>query len=83
MNARMNEDQGLNTATLERAAALRQTGQHEQAEALCRQLLQTSPNCAPAWHLLGLISSDAGNLTAAIAMLDKATALDTTQPAYY
>jgi tetratricopeptide (TPR) repeat protein len=79
----MDEDQDLNTATLERAAALRQTGQHDQAEKLCRQLLQASPNCAAAWHLLGLISSDAGNLSAAVAMLDKATALDATQPAYY
>jgi tetratricopeptide (TPR) repeat protein len=79
----MNEDQGLNTATLERAAKLRQSRQHGQAETLCRQVLQASPNCAAAWHLLGLISSDTGNFSAAVAMLDKATTLDAAQPAYY
>jgi hypothetical protein len=79
----MNENQGLNTATLERATALRQTGQHDQAETLCQQLLQTSPNCAAARHSIGPINSDAGNFSAAVAMLEKAAALDMAQPAYH
>ena len=42
-----------------------QAGRLPEAEALCRDILRTQPDCAPALHLLGIVTYQAGNLPSA------------------
>ncbi len=79
----MGNNQPLQSEALELAAGHRMAGRYQEAEGLCRQILQRSPDCAPAWHLLGLIRSDSGDASEAIQSLTQAVALDATQAAYF
>jgi tetratricopeptide (TPR) repeat protein len=61
---------------LARAARLHQSGQLEQARALYLQILSTDPRNAACLHLLGLEEYQAGRVSAALHMLDRAVALE-------
>ena len=52
----------------------RAAGLPGEAESLCRQVLQSFPQNAPALHLLGIIAHEVGNAPAAIELLQRATA---------
>jgi tetratricopeptide (TPR) repeat protein len=70
------------TLSLSLDQALAHAGQHLQAgrlpaaEALCRDILRARADCAPAWHLLGIIAHRTGNLTVAIDCVRRAVAAD-------
>jgi tetratricopeptide (TPR) repeat protein len=53
------------------------------AEAVCRDILQARPDCAPALHLLGVILYQANNLAAAIDAVRRATAADGSVALYH
>lgn len=55
---------------------LHRAGQLAQAERVYRQILQTNPNTAEAWHLLGLLAVQSGQPQAAVGYLERATDLD-------
>ena len=50
----------------------RAAGIRAEAESLCRQVLQSFPQDAPALHLLGIIAHEAGNTAAGIELLQRA-----------
>jgi tetratricopeptide (TPR) repeat protein len=52
----------------------RAAGQAGEAESLCRQILQSFPQNAPALHLLGIIAHESGNAPAAIELTRQAIA---------
>jgi protein O-GlcNAc transferase len=66
-------------APIDQAIALHQRGELDRAAALYRQILETSPDDADAWHLLGLIAFQAGDDTGAIDLFRRALALDDRQ----
>ena len=67
----------------DQAAALRQSGDLEQAGQLYRQILRTDPANAEAHHLLGMVTCKMGNCDAGIALIRQAIVLNPVQPAYY
>ncbi len=68
--------------TLQRAQMLAQTGQFSEADRLFREVVQTAPGLAQAWHLWGQMLMRAGNSGAALLGLQKAVGLDAGNPAY-
>ena len=64
------------------ADAQRQQGRLADAEQLCRQVLMASPGHAEAFHMLGIIAHQAGNLPAAIELVRRAIAADE-RPVHY
>src|SRR6266568_2610498 len=60
-----------------------QAGRLPEAEALCRDILRTQPDCAPALHLLGIVTYQAGNLPSAIDLVRRAIAADASKPIYH
>jgi hypothetical protein len=60
-----------------------QAGRLPAAEALCREILNAQPECAPALHLLGIVTYQAGNLPSAIGLVRRAIAADGTNAIYY
>jgi Flp pilus assembly protein TadD len=58
-------------------------GMSEQAEAVCRILLQQAPHLAIGWFLLGRMTLQRGSLTEAEAALRQAIALDREQAIYF
>src|SRR5216684_2283362 len=60
-----------------------QAGRLPEAEALCREILRAQPNCAPALHLLGIVTYQAGNLPSAIELVRRAIAADQTNPIFH
>ena len=52
----------------------REAGRLGEAENLCRQILQSFPQNAPALHLLGVIAHQVGNLSAGVEFLQQAVA---------
>jgi hypothetical protein len=50
-----------------------QAGRLAAGEALCRDILRTLPNCAPALHRLGIIFCQGGSPPSAIELLRRAT----------
>lgn len=60
-----------------------QSGRLDQAEQLYRQILQTDPNQADAWHLLGVAASQAGRHDAAADCINRAIALNPKAAAFY
>ncbi len=77
------------TLSLPLHEALALASQHQQAgrlaaaEALCRDILRAQPNCASAWHLLGIVAHQAGNATAALDCVRRAVAADGTIALYH
>jgi tetratricopeptide (TPR) repeat protein len=59
-----------------------QAGRLAAAEALCREILHTQPECAPALHLLGIVSYQTGNFPGAIELMRSAIAADGTNALY-
>jgi tetratricopeptide (TPR) repeat protein len=57
------------------AERCRNEGRLLEAEAVCRQILQTQPNVPEAEHLLGLVAHQSGKLAEAIEHLQRATRL--------
>ncbi len=70
-------------AYLEEARQHEGAGRPEQAEALCRQVLQIQPDNAEALHLLGRIATKLGRPGIAVALLRKATAKEPCVPAFH
>ncbi|HEY1930388.1 MAG TPA: sulfotransferase [Acetobacteraceae bacterium] len=64
------------TALLDTAVACHQAGQHAEAEALYRQVLQADPDDLDALNLLGVLLQDRGDLAGSIALLSHAIELD-------
>jgi predicted O-linked N-acetylglucosamine transferase (SPINDLY family) len=64
------------------ALALRhhQGGRLAEAEVLYRQILAAQPDCADAWHLLGVIAHRHGRLDLGVEWIRRALALDSTNP---
>jgi Tfp pilus assembly protein PilF len=60
---------------LNRALQSHQGGNLQQAELLCRQILQVDPQHANALHLLGVIAREAGRSDLAVDYLQKALSL--------
>ncbi len=60
-----------------------QAGRLPAAEALCREILSAQPECAPALHLLGIVTYQAGNLPGAIELVRRAIAADGTNALYH
>jgi tetratricopeptide (TPR) repeat protein len=67
----------------DQAALHEQSGDLEQAEQLCRQILRVDPANADAHHLLGLVTQRIGTREAGIALIRQAIALDPFQAAYH
>lgn len=65
------------------AFLLLQRGQLEQAEALCRSIVQEEPGHADVLHLLGLIAHQQGNPQAAVDFLTRATKAAPAQPTFH
>lgn len=61
---------------LQLAAQSLQKGELQQAESLCRQILQTAPNQPDALHLLGVVAYKAGYLNDAIGLIQQAIAVN-------
>jgi tetratricopeptide (TPR) repeat protein len=58
------------------AAQHQEAGRLPEAEQLVRQILEIRPDCAPAWHLLGLVAYGAGKPDMAIDFLGRAVKCD-------
>jgi len=59
-----------------------QHGRPEQAERLCRQILEVRPNHADALHLLGAIALQDSNMSVAVDRIEKAIRLNPANPEY-
>src|SRR5262249_12127955 len=53
------------------------------AEVMCRRVIEGEPNCADAWHLLGMIADAAGASVDAIGYIQQAIKLDATRSDFY
>src|SRR5712691_7711551 len=60
-----------------------QAGRLPAAEALCREILSAPPECAPALHLMGIVTYQTGNLPSAIELVRRAIAADGTNTLYH
>jgi tetratricopeptide (TPR) repeat protein len=54
------------------ASQHQEAGRLQQAETILRQILQAQPECAPAWHTLGLVAHSAGKTEMAAGFVEKA-----------
>jgi len=61
---------------LARAEQLLQTGRMVGAEAIAQAVLQTTPDCAPALHLIGMVHYQSGKVASAIDFVRRATRAD-------
>jgi tetratricopeptide (TPR) repeat protein len=68
---------------LNAAVKFHQGGNLVEAERLYRQILQTDPRHADAWHLSGLVAYQRGDLPAALDSIRRATQLDPLQASYH
>jgi len=68
---------------LQIAAQHQAQGQLQQSENVLRQILQAHPNCAPAYHLLGIIAHQVGKTELGVELLGKAIAIDDTQAPFH
>ena len=60
-----------------------EAGRLPAAEALCRDILRARADCAPALHLLGIITYQAGNLALALDFVRRATLADGSVALYH
>ena len=78
------QQQGLSLQqALQLAAQHQAQGQLQRSENVLRQILQTYPNCAPAYHLLGIIAHQVGKTGLGVDLLGKAIAIDDTQALFH
>lgn len=70
-------------ALLAQAVAFHGAGQWPQAERIYRQILQTTPQHAEAWQLLGVLAYQTGNHAVAIESCQRALALNPHVPFYH
>ncbi len=68
---------------LDTALKLYHTGNLDEAELRCREILEREPRQADAWHVLGLIALAKRNFTTSIDQIGRAIQLDATRPAYH
>ena len=68
---------------LTEAVALHRAGQGARAEQAYRQILQDQPECADAWHLLGVLTCQAGRRLAAAGCIGHAIGLDPGASSYH
>ena len=68
---------------LQLAAQHQAQGQLQQSENVLRQILQAHPNCAPAYHLLGIIAHQVGKTELGVELLGKAISIDDTQAPFH
>lgn len=54
------------------ASQHQEAGRLQQAEIILKQILQVQPECAPAWHTLGLVAHNAGKTELAAGFLERA-----------
>ena len=67
----------------DQATALHWSGDLAGAEKIYRQILQTDPNHADAFHMVGLLASQTGNHQAAAEFIRRAVTLNPSQANYY
>ncbi len=72
----MNNSATTRSRQLEAARRLLTNGRHAEARAKSEQILAMAPDCAEAWHILGLSLYAAGDPGAALQALEKAESLD-------
>lgn len=77
----MTEQDAIEAACQSAAVALSE-GRLEHAEALCNKILELSPNCATAYHLLSRLASAAEAFEDALELLQSASKLDPANPKY-
>jgi tetratricopeptide (TPR) repeat protein len=65
------------------AEQLKAEGQPGEAEAMLRQVLAAVPNYHPAYHTLGLIAYEAGNMPLAVELIGKAIFIDNEVALYH
>lgn len=61
---------------LETAQQLQQAQKFPEAEGLCRHIIAQLPQCAPAWHLLGVVLCQAGDVANGLQAIQKSVELD-------
>jgi len=66
----------MTTEMLALAERLNLDGKTNEAETVLQDLIETSPELDPAYHLLGLIAYEAGNLALALELISKAVEID-------
>ncbi len=73
MSRNANQKQRLSLGqALDKVAQSLQTGQLDQAESICRQILATAPNEPNTLHYLGVIQFQKGNLSGGVEVLSRA-----------
>lgn len=70
----------MSTELINRGFVHLQTGRLQDAEAVCRQLLQTNPNDANAWRLYGFVAEKVGQIQFALDAFGKAVSLAPNAP---
>ena len=65
------------------AAERRQAGRLQEAEQICRRILDAEPAEAGAWHLLGIVAYQLGRREEAVECLRRAIARDAGQAAFH
>lgn len=68
---------------LQIAAQHQNAGQFQQAENVLRQILKAQPNCAPAYHSLGIIAHQVDKTDVGIDLIGKAIEIDDNQSSYH
>lgn len=66
-----------------RAERLQRNGQLAEAEAVLRQIVDSTPDHHPAWHMLGLIAFEVGKLPLSIELIGHAVRLNDAIPLYH
>jgi tetratricopeptide (TPR) repeat protein len=67
----------------QKAAELEATGNHEGAAQIYRQILNANPNVSAAWHALGVLVFNGGNLQQAFDMFANSVRLEPNNPIYH
>ena len=70
-------------ARFQEAVSLVETGRLDEADAICRALLETLPDAAAVIFLRGLIASRKGDRGNAIALVTQAARLDPANPSFF
>jgi tetratricopeptide (TPR) repeat protein len=70
-------------AIFQQAVTHQQAGRLEEAESLCREVLQRNPRHTDSLHMLGILSYRQRRYAEACELIRKAIEIDGTQPAYY
>jgi tetratricopeptide (TPR) repeat protein len=65
------------------AVSFHQRGEAEKARRLYEQIIQRNPAHADALHLLGLVAAQEGSYRLAVEWMDKAIAIDSTNPGFH